>query len=123
MEAATATAVGQELRSMREARHELATAEGYLSTSEAVASCELDISEEKLREYPDWVCPRTPKDPRYPNSAHQWDPRDVRALPVVLKQWKKAREAGGEEDFRRRREKMLDDRDQKALGRAMGGGQ
>jgi hypothetical protein len=115
-----AAAVADELRHMRDARQELGSAQSYLSTEEAVNLCPLDISEETLVGYPVWICPRARKNPRRPRSSYQWDPRDIRALPIVLKQWTQAREAGREDDFRRRRETLLEERDQQVLARAVG---
>lgn len=113
-----AAAVADELRDMCDARLELGSAESYLSTDEAVDLCPLNISEETLVGYPVWVCPRTRKDPRRLRSSYQWDPRDIRALPIVLKQWTEARESGHEDNFRRRREELLEERDRQVLARA-----
>lgn len=118
---AIATVVAEELQSMREARKELGTAGSYLSTEEAVALGPLDISEETLIAYPEWVCPRLRKDPRRARSPYLWDPRDILALPIVLRQWMEARRRGDEADFRRRRERLLEKRDNEALTRASAG--
>lgn len=121
MNDAVATAVADELQNMREARKELGTAGSYLSTEEAVELGPLDISEETLVAYPEWICPRLRKDPRRSRSPYLWDPRDILALPIVLRQWMEARQRGNEADFRRRREQLLEERDQAALTRANAG--
>lgn len=121
MNNATAVAVGKELQEMQDARRELGAAAGYLSTEDAVRQCQLDISEETLVGYPTWICPRARKDPRRARSSYQWDPRDIRALPIVVRQWTEARASGTEDDFRRRREELLDERDREVLARANGG--
>lgn len=118
---AVATVVADELQSMREARKELGTAGGYLSTEEALELGPLDISEETLIGYPTWICPRLRKDPRRSGSPYLWDPRDILALPIVLRQWMDARQRGNEADFRRRREQLLEKRDHAALTRANAG--
>ncbi|MDT8436689.1 MAG: hypothetical protein RRA92_08025 [Gemmatimonadota bacterium] len=113
-----AVAVADELESMRAARRELGAGESYLSTEQATRLCPLDISEETLVSYPAWICPRLRKDPRSPRSPYLWDPRDIHALPIVVRQWTEARQRGTEEDFRRRRQKLLEERDREALIRA-----
>lgn len=121
MNDATASAVATELEEMREARAELGSAESYLSTEKAIELCPLNVCEEVLVGYPAWICPRARKDPRRPRSPYQWDPRDIRALPIVVRQWTEARESGNEKDFRRRREELLAERDREVLARAVGG--
>lgn len=121
MKDATAAAVAAELEEMREARADLGSADGYLSTEQALGLCQMDISEDVLVGYPTWICPRARKDPRRSRSPYQWDPRDIRALPIVVRQWTEALRSGNEEDFRRRREELLAERDREVLARAMGG--
>lgn len=115
----TARAVRRELDEMAEAKRELGQARAYLSTKEALELCPFDLCEETLTGYPEWVCPRVRKSPAKEASPLLWDPRDLLALPAVLSQWRRAVDAGSEEDFRRSREELIRRREQAALADAL----
>lgn len=121
MEPEVAKATRKDLDAMQKAKRELGQAECYLSTKEAVEAAPLALCEETLTAYPTWICPRTRKNPARESSPLLWDPRDIRALPLVLRQWKVAQEQGREEEFRERREQLLRKREEKALREIYGG--
>lgn len=111
----TARAVRRELDEMAEAKRELGEAKAYLSTREALELCPFDLCEETLTGYPEWVCPRVRKSPAKEGSPLLWDPRDILALPTVLRRWRRAVENDEEEEFRRSREELIRRREQAAL--------
>lgn len=116
----TAVVTRRELDEMKEAKRELGRAEAYLSTEEALERCPFDLCEETLTGYPKWICPRVRKNPGKAGSALLWDPRDIRALPVILRQWARAVEGGTEDAFRERRERLIREREQSALREVWG---
>ena len=117
MEPAVIQGVRTALAAMRTARDELARAEGFVSTSEAVRLCPFAVSEDTLLAYPEYVLPRRAKNPRAKRKTYLWDPQDLRALPVVLKQWERAIDGGSadEENFMRERLSQLEARDLRAM--------
>lgn len=117
----TAKAARNELDEMRDAKRELGQAHAYLSTREAVERSRIDLCEETLTGYPNWICPRTPKNPAKEGSPLLWDPRDIQALPLVLRQWAEACESGDEESFKERRVELLREREERALRAIIGG--
>ncbi len=120
MDRYVAAAVGQQISDMKSAREELARRGGYLSTPEALELAPFELSEETLLSYPEFICPRTRKNPNSKRSALLWDPRDVLALPLVLRQWHHAIELGQESGFVAERERLLAERDRLALERILG---
>lgn len=121
MNTEVAKATRKDLDAMREAKRELGQAESYLSTKEAVEEAPLELCEETPTAYPTWVCPRTRKNPARKNSPLLWDRRDIRALPLVLRQWETARKRGREDEFRERRKRLLRERDEDVLREIYGG--
>ena len=120
MDMATARAVGAELEIMKDARAELGTRDAYLSTAEAVRLCAVGVSEETLISYPGWILPRVAKNPRARRPSYMYDPRDIAALPIVLRLWEQAISAGREAGFAEERVADLAARDEQALRVAMG---
>lgn len=116
-----AQATRKDLNAMREAKRELGQAHAYLSTEEALEASPIDVSEEMLTGYPDWVCPRIRKNPSRDGSPFLWDPRDIRALPWVLRQWAQARKNDREEEFKKRRIERIRQRERQALRDILGG--
>lgn len=120
MQPTTAEAIGDELAAMRRARKELGGAWAYLTTREAVDLCPFEVSAESLLGYPDWICPRVARNPAAQRGTPLfWDPRDILALPLVLRQWETARREGREEEFEAERRRFLAERDRRALERIM----
>lgn len=113
-----ANAVASDLRAMREAKKELGSADAYLSTREAVDACPVPVSEETLKGYPEWVLPRIEKNPAAKGSPLLFDPRDVRALPLVLKQWRTANQNDSVAELKRRRLDLLQRLDAETLTRS-----
>jgi ubiquitin len=104
----------QEARAqMREARKELLAADQMLSTKEAVAACPLGgLRAETLTSYPDYVLPRVSLRPGAKRATYRWDPRDLLALPTVLRRWQRAVDEGREEEFKKERIAELAARDE-----------
>jgi hypothetical protein len=119
IDAATQVAAS-ELKAMRQVRANLGRREAYLSTTEAVALCPIDVSEETLIGYPDWILPRVAKNPRARRASWLYDPRDIEALPFVLRMWERAIVEGAEEAFSMKRRGELEERDHRALALIMG---
>lgn len=118
MSAETAEAVGDELAMMRAARQALAEGDGYYTSKEAANACPFDIEAETLRDYPEFVLPRTPRRPGCEQAGYLFDPRDVYALPVVLRQWHRAKENDSEDQFRKRRLREIREREERILENA-----
>lgn len=112
-----ANAVASDLQAMREAKKELGSADAYLSTGEAVDKCPIPVSEGTLKGYPEWVLPRVEKNPAAKGSPLLFDPRDIRALPLVLKQWRAAKQNDSVAELKRRRLDLLQGRDAETLAR------
>lgn len=115
-----ANAVASDLRAMREARKELGGRDAYLSTPEAVEACPIPVSEGTLKGYPEWILPRVEKNPAAKGSPLLFDPRDIRALPLVLKQWRAAKKNDSVAECKRRRLDLLEHRDAETLARIGG---
>jgi hypothetical protein len=109
--------VATTLEAMRAAVRDLAKGATYLSTADAVRCCPFELSEETLLTYPDFVVPRLVKNPRARRKTYLWDPRDIRALPTVLRRWQQAILAGpaAEREFQERRYHEVTERDLAAL--------
>jgi hypothetical protein len=120
MNQVVAYATGEELEAMKRARSDLGRREAYLSTAEATAVCRFEVAEETLMAYPDWILPRIAKNPRAKRPSWLFDPRDVDALPFVLRLWERAIAEQNEEAFRLARLAEIEDRDRQALARIMG---
>lgn len=120
MSTETAEAVGDELAMMRAARRALAEGEDYFTSKEAANACPFDITPESLLSYPEFVVPRIPRNPDSEQAGYLIDPRDIYALPVVLRRWKQAKESedDSEEAFRRRRMRELREREERILENA-----
>lgn len=116
----TAEAVGDELAMMRAARRALAEGDGYYTSQEAAEACPFDITPESLLSYPEFVLPKIPRNPDSEQAGYLIDPRDIYALPAVLRRWKhaKASDDDSEEAFRRRRLRELREREERMLENA-----
>ena len=110
--------VATTLQAMRAAVQDLARGSTYLSTVEAVRYCPFAVSEETLLTYPDFILPRFVKNPRARRKTYLWDPRDIRALPTVLRRWQLAIAAGeeAERQFQELRYAEVAERDLAAMG-------
>lgn len=110
--------VATTLEAMRAAVMDLAKGATYLSTAEAVRCCPFEVSEETLLTYPDFIVPRFVKNPRARRKTYLWDPRDIRALPTVLRRWQQAIAAGSdaEREFQELRYAEVTERDLAAMG-------
>lgn len=117
MDKRIATGVRNSLDAMRTALEELARGEGFVTTAEAVTICPFCVSEESLLAYPEFVLPRFAKNPRAKRKTYLWDPRDLQALPWVLKRWERAIAEGpeAEAEFERQRWRELTQRDMSAM--------
>jgi hypothetical protein len=122
MDETSITGIATALEAMRRAITDLARGTTYLSTPEAVELCPFELSEETLLAYPDFVAPRFLKNPRARRRTYLWDPRDIRDLPVVLRRWEEAIQAGPEalQEFVDGRYAQLKQRDLDAMGPAAG---
>jgi hypothetical protein len=101
------------LEAMKAARDALARGRGYVSTREAVLLCPFPAGEETLLGYPPHILPRIAKNPAAKRPTYLWDPRDIQALPDVLRRWQTAITGGAEavHRFEEERQRELDERD------------
>lgn len=109
--------VATTLEAMRAAVQDIAKGATYLTTTDAVRCCPFELSEETLLAYPDFVIPRFVKNPKAKRKTYLWDPRDIRALPTILRRWQEAIEggAGSEREFQNLRYAEFTERDLAAL--------
>jgi hypothetical protein len=116
MDSSVVTGIINTRNEMREAVHQLSTSLPMLTTKEAVAQCPLGhVSAETLTSYPDHVLPRIVLRPGARRATYRWDPRDLLALPSVLRRWQRAVEENREEEFKRERIAELLARDESKL--------
>lgn len=110
--------VQHSLKEMREALHDLARGNGFLSTADAVELCPFPAEDETLIGYPEYILPRFEKNPLAKRPTYLWDPRDIRDLPTVLRRWRAALRGGADAtaEFIASREMELNARDCHALG-------
>lgn len=108
--------IAADLKTARRVRDEIAEGLTLFTTAEAVDACPFEIEAESLLAYPSAVLPRTKKNPRATRPTYLFDPRDILALPAILRAWDQARDVGCEAEFFARRQNELLRRDLKLLG-------
>lgn len=102
------------LERMQAAKHQLAAGRALLHTSEVVERSIIPLCADTLLEYPRWIMPRVPKNPKAKRPTYLFDPRDVLDLPRVLTAWEAAIGSGREDEFARERMTYLIERDMPA---------